>query len=149
MANKILVVDDEASVRELLQKFLKQEGYEVILAANGEEAIELAEKENPHLILLDIVMPGLDGIETCRRLRANERTQSIPVIMASAVTETMMQALEVGVDDFVTKPVLLPEVSIRIKSILRVRHLTDELERAVAYTTELKKNLAGQVEEWA
>jgi DNA-binding response OmpR family regulator len=148
MSEKVLVVDDEKSIRDLLNKFLEREGYEVILASNGEEAIELAERENPHLILLDIMMPGLDGIETCRRLKANKITQSIPVIMASAVTETMAQALEVGVDDFVIKPVQLPEVSIRIKSILRVRHLTDELERAVAYTMELKKNLSSHGEEW-
>lgn len=68
MADEVLVVDDEQPMKDLLNDFLKQGEYEVILASNGEEAIELAEKENPHLIILDIMMPGLDGIETCRRL---------------------------------------------------------------------------------
>jgi CheY-like chemotaxis protein len=80
MADKVLVVDDEQEIRDLLANFLSTEGYEVIVAANGEEAIELAKRENPQLILLDIEMPGVDGIETCKRLKAEEKTQHIPVI---------------------------------------------------------------------
>jgi len=141
MADKILVVDDEWEIRDLLSQFLTEEGYEVILASNGEEAIELAERENPQVILLDIMMPDIDGIETCKRLKAEEKTRFIPVIMATALWDRYMEAIEAGAEDFVTKPFTLTELSHRVKSILRVRYLTNELERAVAYIQQLGENL--------
>ena len=137
MEHKILVVDDELEIRNLLSQFLTEEGYEVILASNGEEAIELAERENPQVILLDILMPGIDGIETCKRLKAKEETRFIPVIMATALWDTYTEAIDAGAEDFVTKPFNLAELSHRVKSILRVRYLTNELERTVAYIREL------------
>ena len=133
MGEKVLVVDDELEIRDLLGRFLTEQGYEAMLASNGEEAIELAEKENPNAILLDIKMPGIDGIEICKRLKANEKTRFIPVIMATALWDTYLDAIEAGAEDFVTKPFNLAELSHRVKSILRVRYLTNELERAVAY----------------
>ena len=141
MADKVLVVDDELEVRDLLGRFLREQGYEAMVASNGEEALELAEKENPQAILLDIKMPGIDGIETCKRLKANEKTRFIPVIMATALWDTYVDAIEAGAEDFVTKPFNLAELSHRVKSILRVRYLTNELERAVAYIQELGKDL--------
>jgi DNA-binding response OmpR family regulator len=141
MGDKILVVEDEFEIRDLLSRFLTEQGYEAILASNGEEAIEVAEKENPQAILLDIMMPGIDGIETCKRLKAKEKTRFIPVIMATALWDRYMEAVEAGAEDFVTKPFNLTELSHRVKSILRVRYLTNELERAVAYIRELGKNL--------
>jgi two-component system cell cycle response regulator len=140
MANKIMVVDDELEIRDLLSKFLTEEGYEVILASAGEEAIELAKRETPHAILLDIRMPGIDGIEVCRRLKAEPKTQYIPIIMITGYDENKIDAIMVGADDFVNKPVDLVELAVRVKSILRTRYLTDELERAVAYIKELEKN---------
>ena len=141
MGEKVLVVDDEFEIRDLLSKFLTEEGYDVILASNGEEALELAQRENPQVILLDILMPGFSGIETCRRLKAAEKTRFIPVIMATALWDTHAEAVEAGAEDFVTKPFPLEELSFRVKSILRVRYLTDELERAVTYIQKLEKNL--------
>jgi len=141
MADKVLVVDDELEIRDLLGRFLTEQGYEATLASNGEEAVELAEKENPKAILLDIKMPGIDGIETCKRLKAKEKTRFIPVIMATALWDTYADAIEAGAEDFVTKPFNLTELSHRVKSILRVRYLTNELERAVAYIQELGKDL--------
>jgi DNA-binding response OmpR family regulator len=141
MGEKVLVVDDELEIRDMLGRFLKEQGYEAILASNGEEAIELAEKENPRAILLDILMPGIDGIETCKRLRAKKETQFIPVIIATAMWDRYMEAIEAGAEDFVTKPFNLTELSHRVKSIIRVRYLTNELERAVAYIRELGENL--------
>ena len=141
MGEKILVVDDEFEIRDMLGRFLTEQGYEAILASNGEEAMELAEKENPAAILLDIKMPGTDGIETCKRLKANEKTRFIPVIMATAMWDRYMEAIEADAEDFVTKPFNLTELSHRVKSILRVRYLTNELERAVAYIRELGENL--------
>ena len=141
MGHKILVVDDELEIRNLLSQFITEEGYEVILASNGEEAIELAERENPQVILLDIMMPGIDGIETCKRLKAEEKTRFIPVIMATALWDKYTEAIDAGAEDFVTKPFNLTELSHRVKSIPRVRYLTNELERAVAYIQELGENL--------
>jgi len=141
MGDKVLVVDDEWGIRDMLSRFLTEEGYEVILAANGEEAIKLAERENPQVILLDIMMPGIDGIETCKRLKAEEKTRFIPIIMATALWDTYAEAIEAGAEDFVTKPFHLAELSFRVKSIRRLRYLTNELERAVAYIQELGRNL--------
>ena len=141
MGDKVLVVDDEWEIRHLLSQFLTEEGYEVILASNGEAAIELAERENPQVILLDILMPGIDGIETCKRLKAGEKTRFIPIIMATALWDRYMEAIEAGAEDVVTKPFNLTELSHRVKSILRVMYLTNELERAVAYIQQLGENL--------
>ena len=141
MADRILVVDDEEAIREALCEFLTDEGYEAILASNGEEALDLAETENPQLILLDMRMPGIDGIETCQRLKKNEKTRLIPIIVATAFRDTFMEACDVGADDFVTKPFEVAELSVRLRSMLHVRHLTNELERAVAYVNKLHENL--------
>ena len=141
MAEKILVVDDEEQIRGLLHRFLTAEGYEVILASDGKEAMELAERESPHTILLDIRMPGLDGIKTCKRLKKNEKTRHIPIIMATAFSDTLLESMDAGADDFVVKPFHLMELAIRVRSMLRVRHLTDELDRATSYIAELQLNL--------
>jgi DNA-binding response OmpR family regulator len=141
MAKKILVVDDEMQLRDLLGEFLEREGYEVFLASAGEEAIELAEREIPHAILLDVKMPGIDGIEVCKRLKAEPKTQFVPVIMITGYADNKMVAIESGADDFVNKPVDLVELAARVRSILRIRHLTDELERAVTYIEELGRSL--------
>ena len=140
MGQKVLVVDDEFEIRDVLSRFLTEEGYEIILASNGEEALELVERENPQVVLLDMLMPGIDGIETCKRLKENEKTRFIPVIMATALWDTLSEAIDAGAEDFVTKPFNLTELSHRVVSILRVRYLNDELERAVAYVQELEKN---------
>ena len=140
MADKVLVVDDESQIRDLLSSFLTGQGYEVVVGSNGEEAITLAETENPQVILLDAKMPGVDGIEACRRLKSAENTQLIPIIMITAFADNQMRAIETGADDFVKKPFDLLELSIRVKSILRMSNLTDELDRAVTYIEELKKN---------
>jgi DNA-binding response OmpR family regulator len=140
MGKKVLVVDDEFEIRDVLSRFLTEEGYEIILASNGEEALELVERENPQVVLLDILMPGIGGIETCKRLKENEKTRFIPVIMATALWDKLSEAIDAGAEDFVTKPFNLTELSHRVESILRVRYLNDELERAVAYIQELQKD---------
>ena len=141
MAEKILVVDDEWELRNLLTEFLTGEGYDVIQASNGEEALELAEKEEPQVILLDIEMPGIDGIEVCRRLKEEDKTRFIPVIMVTALEDRDLDAFVEGADDFVTKPFSLVELSFRVRSMLRIKHLTDDLQGSLAYIEELKKNL--------
>jgi len=141
MRAKVLVADDERQIRDLLSEFLTSEGYEVLLASDGEEATVLAEREYPDVILLDVKMPGIDGIEVCKRLKAEPKTQFIPVIMITGYVDNKMAAIEAGADDFVNKPIDLVELAVRLKSILRIRYLTDELERAVAYIEELGRSL--------
>jgi CheY-like chemotaxis protein len=142
-AEKVLVVDDEAPIRGVLREFLGGVGYQVMEASNGEEALVLAEQERPDLVLLDIRMPELDGVATCTRLKGNKKTHSIPIIIATAHGDTLAEALEAGADDFVNKPFQLEEIELRVRSLLRVRHLTDELERAAAYIGELQKHRSG------
>jgi CheY-like chemotaxis protein/pSer/pThr/pTyr-binding forkhead associated (FHA) protein len=135
---RVLVVDDEEQVRELLSEFLRGNGYDVALAESGKAALDVAERWNPHVILLDIRLPDLDGIEVCARLRSNEKTRSIPVIVATAFEDTAVDAFDAGADDFVSKPFQLTEIALRVGAMLRVRHLTNELERATAYLGELE-----------
>jgi DNA-binding response OmpR family regulator len=142
MAEKILVADDEQEIRNLLDHFLKGQGYEVILASDGNEALKLASEKNPQVIILDIKMPGLDGLEVCKRLREKEQTKIIPVIVITGFEDNKMEALNIGADDFVNKPFDMAEISSRVKSALRIRHLTNELERAVAHIEELRKDIA-------
>jgi len=104
----------------------------VIQASSGEEAIELARDTQFHAILLDMGMPGIDGMETCRRLKAEEITRSIPVIMMTGFSYEKEAAVEAGADDFISKPPDFTELAFRLSSIGRMRCLTDELEKAGA-----------------
>jgi CheY-like chemotaxis protein len=103
---KILVVDDEARVREMLEFRLRLFGYEVLLAANGREALALASKEQPDLVLLDVMMPELDGFQVCTRLKQGEETKGIPVVMltARADAKDVTRAFSSGAADYVVKP---------------------------------------------
>jgi two-component system, OmpR family, alkaline phosphatase synthesis response regulator PhoP len=141
LADKVLVVDDEREIRDLLQISLSAEGYEVVVASNGEEAMGLAKTGNPQVILLDIEMPGIDGIETCKRLEADERTRLIPIIMMTSRGDRDIEAYLEGAADVINKPFDIVQLAIRVKSILRVRHLTNELDRASAYIEELENDL--------
>jgi len=119
--SKILIVDDEEYIRELLETFLRSEGYETVTAASGEAAIEMTKRELPHLILLDVMLPDMDGFAVCRRLRQTIRTTYIPIIMLTArqgVSEKV-EALSIGADDYVTKPFNLQELLARIRTQLR------------------------------
>jgi len=140
MAVKVLVVDDEKSVRDLLQSFLQGTGYQAITASNGEEAIELARSESPNAILLDVKMPGINGVETCRRLRAEEQTRYIPVIMVTAFGTTETEATNAGADDLINKPFNLTDLAFRVKSLLRIGHLSDPADRLLTYMDELDAN---------
>ena len=112
MKNKILVVDDEPDVRQFLKKRLERNNYLVITAKNGAECLALAKIEEPALILLDIVMPSMDGYEVIARLRKSSRTKNIPIIMHSVRKETssIVKCLEMGTVDYVTKPVSFEEL---------------------------------------
>ena len=119
---KILVIDDEASIRQIVETRLKLAGYEVITAADGVEALEKAATYQPDLIVLDIMMPKLDGFEVCRELR---KTMTTPIIMLTAkgdITDRIA-ALELGADDYVVKPFSPRELEARIKAVLRRTHV--------------------------
>jgi DNA-binding response OmpR family regulator len=139
MRYKILVVDDEQAIRELLAELLSIEGYEVMSASNGREAIQLAALEPPHLVILDANMPEMDGIETTWELRSQHETCWVPVIMVTAFAETRTEALHAGVDDFVTKPFDVADLLARVRVLLKVGHLESNAERALAYSRELRR----------
>ncbi len=138
---KILCVDDEPSIRELLNRILSDEGYEVVTAGDGEEALVVAAKEKPDLILLDIMMPKLDGMQTCRRLREQPATQDIRVIILTAydTRDRLEEAIQAGADDFLGKPIDMTELRIRVHSLLRVKDMADEVDRLEAYITSMRE----------
>jgi two-component system, OmpR family, response regulator ResD len=114
------VVDDHASVRDLLQLYLTREGFEVTLAADGSEALRLYHTANPDLILLDLILPAVHGLEVCRTIR---RTSRVPIVMLTALSDEAdrVGGLELGADDYITKPFSAAEVAARVKAILRRR----------------------------
>ncbi len=118
---KILVVEDEAPIQELLQFNLERTKYRVKVVDSGEEAMEEAVSYQPSLILLDIMLPGADGLEVCKRLKANPRTQTIPIIMLTALCEEadIVTGLELGADDYITKPFSPRVLLARVKAALR------------------------------
>jgi len=122
---KLLVVEDEPTLRETLEYNLTRQGYQVATAADGRAAVESARKERPDLILLDIMLPGLDGFEVCRLLR---QEMSVPVLMLTAKTDEVdkVVGLEVGADDYITKPFSMRELLARIKATLRRERLVRE-----------------------
>jgi len=125
----ILLVDDEPFNLKLLKTMLGAEGYEMITSDRGEDALLLAEKNQPGLILLDIMMPGLDGFEVAWLLKANPQTSNIPIIMLTALDDrsSRMHALEMGAEEFLTKPVDRAELLIRVKNLLRLKEYADFL----------------------
>ena len=126
----ILAVDDQLQNIELLEAYLAPQGYEIIKALSGEEALMKLSGNKIDLILLDIMMPRMSGIEVLSRLRADERTKAIPVVMVTALKETedKVKALEAGCDDFISKPVDKVELLARVKSILKISYYRRQLE---------------------
>lgn len=117
----ILVVDDEEPIIELLRFNLEKEGYLVCIAKDGQEALDLVEKERPDLVVLDLMLPGMDGLEVCRRIRLIPQYEQIPIVMLTAKAEVIdkVLGLELGADDYMTKPFSPRELLARIKARLR------------------------------
>ncbi|MFO1171722.1 MAG: phosphate regulon transcriptional regulator PhoB [Hyphomicrobiaceae bacterium] len=124
MTAKVLVVDDEDALVELLTYNLKSEGFEVAVASAGDEAEVAAAEEKPDLILLDWMLPGVSGIELCRRFRASEPTRAVPILMLTARVEESdrVRGLSTGADDYVLKPFSVPELMARVKALIRRAH---------------------------
>ncbi len=130
-AASIMVVDDDQRNVRLMESILRSNGYRVQHAFNGLEAKQLIETEEPDLLLLDVMMPKMNGFELCRALRETHRTRLLPIIMITALNalEDKVQALETGADEFLSKPVNKTELLAKVRSILRVKTLQDEVER--------------------
>lgn len=117
----ILVIDDEMYILELVKYNLEKEGYKVMTCESGEEGLEAIEKELPHLVILDLMLPGINGLEVCRRIRANKSTAALPVLMLTARSEEIdkVLGLETGADDYLTKPFGIRELTARVRALLR------------------------------
>ena len=118
---KILVVDDEKDIVDLVAYNLEKEGFSIIRAYDGEKALDLAKTQGPDLVILDLMLPRIQGMEVCKRLRNSDRTTSLPIIMLSAKGEEIdkVLGLEIGADDYITKPFSVRELLARVKAVLR------------------------------
>ena len=118
MSSKILVVDDEQNIVDILKSNLEREGYEVLVAFDGEQAVEMCKTKSPDLVLLDCMMPGMDGFDVCKTIRRNS---NVPIVMLTAKSEELdkVLGLELGADDYITKPFSVREVLARVKAQLR------------------------------
>ena len=123
MKYTVLIVDDDEKNVRLIRLILSKEEYQVVSACSGSEALEMVDEKRPDIILLDIMMPGIDGFEVCKRLKADEQTRHLPVIMVTALQEKedRIRAMEAGADDFITKPIdpdtLLAVISRHLKKV--------------------------------
>ncbi len=125
---KLLVVEDDGDIRELISFNLEMCGYDVIRASDGQEGWEKARTEMPDLVVLDLMLPGLDGFEVCKRLKSEKATQAMPIIMLTARSEeeSMVKGLELGADDYVTKPFSPRVLVARVKAVLRRKGVLKE-----------------------
>jgi len=119
----ILVVDDERDIRELVDYNLLRDGFEVTCAPDGEQALEIARSENPDMVVLDLMLPGINGLEVCRLMQEDEQTSDIPIVMLTAKGQEadIVTGLEMGADDYVTKPFSPKVLVARVKAVLRRR----------------------------
>ncbi len=151
--SRILIVDDNPTNVKVLQTRLAAEGYEVLTAADGEEGLAAARQHTPDLILLDVMMPKLDGFEVCRRLRADAAFPFTPIIMVTAMADSkdVIAGLEAGGDEYLTKPVDHAALAARVRSMLRIKRLHDQVEMLAAEVREwnasLERRVAAQVGE--
>lgn len=143
---KILVVDDKDRNLRLMEAMLIPLGYEVVLARDGEKALETVRNISPDLILLDIMMPKMDGFEVARRLKEGEETRIIPIVMVTSLKEVedRVKGLEVGAEDFLTKPVDKTELRARVQSLLKVKAYNDHMRN---YQKELEAEVSRRTEQ--
>lgn len=137
----ILVVDDNLQNLELIMAYLEDVECQTVSASSGMEALDIIASQIPDLVLLDVMMPKISGFEVCRRIKNDPKTAHIPVIMVTALNELadIEKAINSGTDDFLSKPVNKWELITRVKTMLRLKHLTDRLEKTLAYLSEVEK----------
>lgn len=143
----VLVVDDQEIARVMLSETLRSFGYTVLVASNGQMALDRAIQNQPHAILLDVVMPDLDGFEVCRRLKQHPETGSIPVLMVTALSDTAsrLRGIEAGADDFLSKPIEPDEIRLRVRNACRMKQLYDETRNALVDLRVLEEQRDGLV----
>ncbi len=145
----ILVVDDTPLNVKMLADLLTFKGYKAQTAASGAEALEKIGNERPDLVLLDVMMPGMNGYEVCQKIRANPATLMLPVVMVTALDplQERVKGIEAGADDFLSKPINQPELLARVRSLLRIKELWDTVQSQAAELAEWNKNLEQRVQE--
>jgi DNA-binding response OmpR family regulator len=133
VVKSILIIEDEKDIVDLIEYHLKQSGFSVISALDGPTGLERARKKSPNLIILDLMLPGMDGKDICRSLKSNPLTQSIPILMLTAKAEETDRLIgfELGADDYVTKPFSPKELVLRVKAILRRKEVDHEGEKII------------------
>jgi DNA-binding response OmpR family regulator len=138
---KILIVDDEQVNLELVCALIAEEGYETSTALDGEMAYQMVQNEHPDLVMMDVVMPKMNGIETCRKIKTNPMTYSTPVVIITALNsvDDKVKAIKAGANDFITKPFDRLELSARLKSLLRLKAIHDRLEGSLAALKETQQ----------
>jgi class 3 adenylate cyclase len=148
MPPKILVVDDTPHNVKMLVDLLSAKGYATVTASSGQEGLAQVEAERPDLVLLDVMMPGMDGYEVCRRIRANPEYGILPVVMVTALdpARERIKGLEAGADDFLTKPVNMAELIARVRSLLRIKDLYTTVQVQAAELADLNANLEQRVQ---
>ncbi len=142
-SSRVLIADDIQQNRELLEAYLADEGYEILMASDGQQTMQLVDKHQPDLILLDIMMPRMSGYEVCSQIKGDPARRGIMVLIVTALNETgdIEKAVNAGCDDFLTKPVNRLELRTRVRSLLRVRHLANERDRLLAYLEEMEHRI--------
>src|SRR6266446_679898 len=146
LSGTILVADDNASNRELLEELLTAQGFTVITASDGATALQELSRSQIDLVLLDVMMPHLNGFEVCEKIKINPDTYLIPVIMITALSDKQdrLEGIKVGADDFLTRPVDRTELLARVGSLLKLKQRTDELERAESVLFSLARSIEGK-----
>lgn len=146
MSERVLLVDDKEQNRRLIEAMLAPYGYAISSASSGEEALHIAATEPPDLILLDVVMPGMNGYEVCRRLRADDATRFLPVVMVTAnPAQDKVAGIDAGADDFIVEPFDRHELLARVRSLLRIKSYHDTITRQAADLARLNRTLEDRV----
>ena len=147
--HRILIVDDNEANRDILATRLKANGYALLQAGDGEEALEVARREKPDLILLDIMMPKIDGVEVCRQLKADKDLPFMPIILVTAKTDTkdVVAGLDAGADEYLTKPIDQAALVARVRSVLRLKALHDQVQAQASELAGWNKTLEARVAE--
>ena len=144
---KVLIVDDDPDIVTFLEDFLSSKGYTLLTAYSGEQGLNEVYTQEPDLVLLDVVMPGMDGYEVCRQIRVNPLTTLLPVVMMTGLhQEERIRGIEVGADDFLTKPINQEEMFARVRSLLRIKELHDVVQAQATQLAKWNKELKVQLD---